>query len=172
MQSVAETDYKVLTALAELQEATAIDELAPRIGLDQAQVTAVCLTRADQGDITVDERTWPELRLGSKAKALTGGALPERSIIEALDKAGGQSTLGELPALCGLAQKEVGQSLRWLQQKGWADKQGPALTLLPGGKQALAQGPDADEQLIAALRRPCRACLVAMVLHDPKTPAY
>ncbi|MBK8481676.1 MAG: phenylalanine--tRNA ligase subunit alpha [Proteobacteria bacterium] len=151
MVQLPELDYRVLSALAATTEPVAIDALALRLGLDQAQVAAVCLTRALAGEVAVEEERYLELKLGAKGKALVGRPLPERAVIEALARAGGQATLQSLPEQTGLPQKEVGQALRWLKHRGWAEQQGPALALCAAGRAALSAPPAADEALLAAL---------------------
>jgi len=149
-QYVTEVDYQVLTALATQTDAISIQTLAEQTQLDQSQVSAVCVTRAEQGEIVIDEHIAIELKLGKKGQALGDNPLPERQIIAALASNGGQAEIDEFPRLSGLAAKEVGQALRWLQAKNWANKQGKTLVLLPEGQAALNQI-YADEQLVKAL---------------------
>lgn len=151
MVQLPELDYRVLTTLAAAAEPLAIEALATALGVDQAQVAAVCLTRAAQGELVVDERRHRELKLGPKGKALAGRPLPERAVIEALARAGGEATLQALPEQTGLPQKDVGQALRWLKQKGWAEQQGQVLVLRDAGRAALTAPAAADEALLAAL---------------------
>ncbi|MBK6849371.1 MAG: hypothetical protein IPG96_18195 [Proteobacteria bacterium] len=66
MVQLPELDYRVLTTLAAAAEPLAIEALATALGVDQAQVAAVCLTRAAQGELVVDERRHRELKLGPK----------------------------------------------------------------------------------------------------------
>jgi phenylalanyl-tRNA synthetase alpha chain len=150
MQTLPEIDVLVLSALAARQEPVDLLELAQELGQDQAKVTAVCITRSELGQVLLEEQTQRELRLGPKGKALGGGTLPERQIAEALQRAGGSAEIPALAGLSGLEAKEVGQSLRWLQAKGWASKEGRQVTLLPAGQQALS-GPGADEVLLKLL---------------------
>lgn len=148
MMRVPEVDFLVLEALSAKDAPVSIDALAEELGLDQAQVAAVCIGR---DEVDVDEQEHVELRLGSKGKPLGGKKLPERAIVEALSEAGGSAELGQLPELTGLEQKEVGQSLRWLKQKGWATQDKTTLTITDGGKQALVDGEGDDEKLIGKL---------------------
>ena len=149
MTQVAEIDYHVLTALTGHQQPVTVRDLAAELGLDQAKVSAVCLTRAGQ-EIELTEEKLTELRLGKKAADMAEG-FPERRIAAALNKAGGQAELPDLPEMTGLQKKEVGQSLRWLKQKGWAEQNGRSLTLTADGKAALAQEGE-DEKLLQKLQ--------------------
>jgi phenylalanyl-tRNA synthetase alpha chain len=154
---VPELDYRVLTTLADAKESVAIRELANRLEVDQSQVSAVCLSRASAGQINVEEIVEVQLRLGAKGKVLAGAVFPERAIIEALSKNGGQADMATLPALSGLEQKDVGQSLRWLKLKGWAEKAGKEVKLLAGGEQALGEKLE-DERLVEALVKSGTCC--------------
>ncbi|MFH1130187.1 MAG: phenylalanine--tRNA ligase subunit alpha [Pseudomonadota bacterium] len=152
MKRIPEIDYKVLAALASKSESIALPQLAEEIGLDQSQVAAVCTNRMASGEIQIQEQSVLELRLGNKGKLLAGSPLPERLVIEALSKTKGQADIGELPNLTSLEQKEIGQSLRWLKQKKWAEKTGKQLQLLPAGQDALKkQG--ADELLLSTIAK-------------------
>jgi phenylalanyl-tRNA synthetase alpha chain len=55
-----------------------------------------------------------------------------------------------VPDHCNLNAGEVGQSLRWLKQRGWAHKDGDTLILTDAGRDAGEQ-PQPDERLIQAL---------------------
>jgi phenylalanyl-tRNA synthetase alpha chain len=150
MKTLPEIDYQVLSTLAQKKEALPILQLAQELDTDQAKVSAACISLADQGMLQLEEQVATELRLGPKGKPLAGRPLPERTIIEALDRAGGSAEIPQLADLSQLPPKEVGQSLRWLKSKGWAEKQGKTVTLLPGGRDALGSK-GADEQLVELL---------------------
>jgi len=143
-----EIDYQVLTALADRKDPVDVLDLSRELGQDQSKVTAACLAHAEQGQIELEELSLFELKLGSRGQGLP---LPERTIIEALQRASGSAEMPELARLTGLEAKEVGQSLRWLKTKGWADKQGKTVSLTGAGRQAVGQPPLEDERLIAAL---------------------
>jgi phenylalanyl-tRNA synthetase alpha chain len=152
MQQIPEIDYLVLTELARQQEPVDVLALAGQLQQDQSKVTAACLGRVEQGQIALEERVEQELRLGAKGKELSGRPLPERTIIEALARSEGVAEIPELSGLTGLEAKEVGQSLRWLKSKGWAEKKGRQVSLLPAGREALEPARrGADEQLLEAL---------------------
>ncbi len=162
MKSLPETDYKVLTALAEKDTPINIMALAQELELDQSKVTPCCMALAAEGLATLEETVSLELRLGPKGKALDGKPLPERAIIETLQREGGALDLPALAERSGLLPKEVGQSLRWLQVKGWAKKEGKVVTLSEAGA-ADAQGqPGPDEQLITTLQRLANASEAAL----------
>ena len=159
---IAAIDFKVLSSLFERARAdkernadyTAVEvqALSEQLALDQSQVAAACLVwqSPDKGQLlAVEERPYVELRLGAKGRTL-GGALPERSVLEALAQLGGTASIPELAQPSGLSAKEVGQALRWLRQKGWVEQNGRQLQITACGEASLGQ-PTPDEQLIALL---------------------
>ncbi len=148
MTSLPFHDYQVLTALAARSEPVAITELASELKLDQSQVAGVCLART--AEVEVHEEPRKELRLGKKGKEMLGKPFPERAIITALDSLGGKGDLAAVAEASGLEAKEVGQTLRWLKQKGWAEQQGKELILTDGGRSALG-GRGVDEELVDKL---------------------
>ncbi len=145
-------EARVLTGLAAAEGPVAIDELARSLGVDQSPVAATVQALHERGLADVTEEKDDELRVGPKARSWPGGCeFPERRVARALAAAGGSATLGELAAQSGLDQKEVGESLRWLAERGWAAKDGQRLTLLPAWSGADGPGPAADEQLVRRL---------------------
>lgn len=150
MQSLPEVDYHVLTGLAARSKPVSVLDLAAELGLDQSQVTATCLKRSEEGLIEVTEEVYLDLKLGKKGKALKEGLLPERHIVQALIAKGEPAELPELAELSGLDKTEVGQSLRWLKQKGWAEQDGKQLKLAARAPKN-GDKPGPDEILVMAL---------------------
>lgn len=147
MQFLPEIDYQILSALNHKQEPIAILQLAAEIGLDQSKVTASCLALSNQGQIHLTEKVEKEIRLGAKGKLLSE-KLPERLIIETLHRAQRPLEITELAQQAGLDAKEVGQSLRWLQAKGWATKDGKTIKL-----EHAEEAKGADELLVEILKK-------------------
>lgn len=145
-----EVDHQVLNALAARTEAVATSALATEIGLDPARVKVALDDLAAQGLVEVREASTREWRLGGKAKALAGGPLPERAVLEALVAGEGGARIAELARLSGLDQKVAGESLRWLNQKGWATRAKDRVEVTDAGRAAVGT-PGADEAMLAAL---------------------
>ena len=148
MITVPEIDYLVLTALAQRSEPVVVLELAAQMGQDQAKVTAACLTRAEQGHVQLQERPRLELRLGPKARELSH-VLPEREVIKVLAEVG-SAEIPKVAELSGMSPKEVGQSLRWLKDKGWATQDRKLLSTCLAPGEVPPHG--ADEELFFALQ--------------------
>ena len=145
---VSELEYAVLTYLHQHPQEVTIPDLSAQLGKDQSQVSACCLSRPDWVSVREEERLW--LRLGKKGQPLAEAGFPERKVIEALQQLGGQGDLNQVAEAAGLPSQEVGQSLRFLKSKGWAEQQGRTLVLGEAGRQGL-DGPLADERLVQAL---------------------
>ena len=149
MQKVQEIDYLVLTGLAKESEPLELAQLSQKIGLDQAKVSAVFVTR--QGaEIQVEEKPYFELSVGKKAKEW-GDTLPERKIVTALNDAGQALSIPEIAEKSGLPNKDVGGSLKVLRDKGWVAQNGKSLELTDAGKGAAAAEPGADELVFRAV---------------------
>jgi phenylalanyl-tRNA synthetase alpha chain len=145
---VSELEYAVLTYLQQHPQEVTVADLAIRLGKDQSQVSACCLSRPEWVHVREEERLW--LRLGKKGLPLAEAGLPERKVIEALDKLGGRGELQQVAEAASLPSQEVGQSLRFLKAKGWAEQEGKTLVLGEAGRAGLS-GPLADERLLEAL---------------------
>ncbi len=138
--------YDVLTQLAGAAGPVAIPDLARALGLDQSPVTAACGELRQAGRVLLEESTHEELRLGPDAEPYVHKPLPERVVVGVLASQGGSCPITEVPKHCGLAAGQVGGTLRWLNQRGWARKEGDTLVLL-NAEEALQP----DERLLRAL---------------------
>ncbi len=148
--------YLILKGLEAQTEPVEIAVLAERLGVDQALLAAGAQLLSDQGWVAIEEEPRQELVLKDAGREAAGVGLPERRVLEALAREDRPLTMQELPALTGLETKDVGASLRFLQAKGWARKEGPALSLGSRAQEGLG-GSGPDEQLLATLARRDRA---------------
>lgn len=140
----------VLQHLARAADPPRIVDLARQLGLDQAPVTAACTTLEQLGLLSMQERPYEEIRLGEAGAAHVSAPLPERVIVRVLLSQGGSCRLTDVPVHCELSANQVGQTLRWLTQRGWAEKRGEELVLTARGREQSVQ-PQPDEQVIRAL---------------------
>jgi len=145
-----QTQADVLERLAAETGPAMIPDLAAALRIDQSQVSGACVALQDAGLLTIDESTYEELRLGREGEPYTGQPLPERVVVSVLAAQGGRCDITEIPAHCDLSAAQVGQSLRWLNQRRWARKEGGALVLSDDASVDDTQ-PTADESLIKAL---------------------
>lgn len=149
MHTIRHFDYLVLTGLYREEAPIELGALAAKIGLDQAQVSAVFVTRSGQ-EIEVEDRPYLELSIGKKAQGWAG-VLPERHIIEALKKADGALDLLEIARRTGLDSKDVGGALRALKEKSWAEQDGKLLKITAAGLAACEAEKGIDEKVFAAV---------------------
>ncbi|TWT43756.1 Phenylalanine--tRNA ligase alpha subunit [Phycisphaerae bacterium RAS1] len=139
--------FKVLLAAG---GAAPLAEIVQTLGLDQSPVTAACSALEQAGLVRIDEVAFEEIRLGQEGAVYATSPLPERVIVDVLTAQGGQSRLTEIPQHCPLNAGAVGQSLRWLAQRGWARKEADLLVLTDAGRAARGQT-QPDEALLQAL---------------------
>ena len=147
---LSEMQCRVMEALSGLDEPIEVRALAEQLGLNQSPVAAAALELAEKGWVSVAEQTYEEYSLGAKAQWEADKGLPEGEIIRGLGKAGGAGTVKELGEICGLAAQEIGKSMRFLELKGWAKRDGGTLNLTEVGRAAIG-GRSVDEELLAAL---------------------
>ncbi len=143
-------EYDVLARLGAGEGPRLVPVLADELGLDQSVVSAACVALREAGVVEIDETSYDEYRLGSAGAVYVERPLPERVVVEVLRAQGGSCRLTEVPEHCELDAGQVGQSLRWLNQRKWARKEGDELVLGDGAPGPEA-GPEPDEQLIKAL---------------------
>ncbi|MBK9127484.1 MAG: phenylalanine--tRNA ligase subunit alpha [Phycisphaerales bacterium] len=138
--------HAVLQHLSNAGQPLSIRALAAGLGLDQSPVTAACGELKAAGLVEVTESTFEELRLGPEGEPFASQPLPERVIVAALARAGGSARITDIPASTDLTPAQVGGTLRWLAQRGWARKQGDQLVL-----ESASDQPQPDERLLQAL---------------------
>lgn len=151
MTTLRENEYHLLLVLAKADGALEVEVLATELSLDQSLVMAAFATLQEMQLADIQEEHFVYFRIDPDWRDLADPDLPERLIIIGLDKAGGSATIKELPGLTDLEQKVVGQSLRYLKVKRWAQQNGPSLNLTDDGRKAL-QNRLADEHLIDHLK--------------------
>lgn len=140
----------VLQQLARDGKPRSVPQLAAACAIDQSQIAAAGVALAEADLVTQVEATHTEYKLGPEGAKFAADPLPERVIIAALQKLGGNGAMPDVAKEAGINPGVVGQSLRWLNQRGWAKKDGGNLVLADNVDDALAQ-PQADEQMIKAL---------------------
>ncbi|OSM02104.1 phenylalanine--tRNA ligase subunit alpha [Magnetofaba australis] len=153
MKQIPELDFRILDFLSQQEGLTPLDQIVAALQLDQSQVAAVTKLRAEAGELVTEERVWTEYGVGKKAKGFDGGILPERRILKTLMKLGREAEIPAVAEVSGLDAKEVGQSLRWLKQKGWMEQKGKTLAITDAGEKAFEAWPEAldDEKLFKVL---------------------
>lgn len=150
MTALRENEYRLLRALAEADGPCLVAALAEALELDQSLVVAAATVLAEAGLAQLSERSYSEYRLDVDGEKYAREGLPERVIVKALVDHGGRATVKELPDVTLLDSKTVGQTLRHLATKGWAEKDGPALALTEAGR-TVGEKRAEDELMLAVL---------------------
>jgi phenylalanyl-tRNA synthetase alpha chain len=146
-------EARLLEALSCHGTPVAVERLAEQLLLDQSPIAGALNGLAAAGLVDLNEISDDELRLGPKGAAWPLGAAPERAVARALFGVGGRCDIKSLPERSGLDQKLVGESLRWLQSRGWALKAGSDLVLTEVWGSATEPASQPDEQLVSRLVR-------------------
>jgi len=142
--------YDVLTHLARAARPLRVPELAAALRIDQSPVAAACAELQQKGGVQIDERPYDEYSLADAGRQYAAAPLPERTIVGVLLTQGGRCRITEIPKHCELDAGQVGQSLRFLSLRGWAEKRGDELVLANRGRHDSHQK-QPDEQMLAAL---------------------
>ena len=127
-----------------------VPELAARLDLDQSQVAAAALQLSQHGFCALHEEPFREWVLKDAGREAPAEGLAERRVLRALLTHDGRGSLAQAAEWTGLSAKEIGQSIRGLQQRGWAAKTGAELVVTDGGRAA-AEVPEPDETVLTAL---------------------
>jgi len=140
----------LLKALADRPEGgERVDEIAARLGIDQARIAAAAVSLVQQGLVRMIEEPYREVVVRPDGRRFATEGFPERRILKSLIGAGGSLTMPEVATATGLEPKEVGSSLKWLMSRGWARKDGPKLTAAVSAMPPRT----ADEDLLAELSK-------------------
>jgi phenylalanyl-tRNA synthetase alpha chain len=127
-----------------------VPDLAQRLGLDQSQVAAAALQLSQRGFCALHEEPFREWLLKEAGREALAAGLPERGVLRALLAHEGRGSLVQAAEWTGLSAREIGQSIRGLQQRGWAVKTGADLVATDGGRIAV-EVPEPDETVLVAL---------------------
>jgi len=141
-----EHEQKTLLTLQKLGGKGRIEQIVDVSGLAHAAVMRAALTLTAKKFTRVHEKTQTIIKLNQEGKyhARKGG-LPERRLIHALTKLGGEAHVENVAHEAGLEEKFLTIALGWLHRKGWATLEKQILKLVkepPAG---------ADEKLLSLL---------------------
>jgi phenylalanyl-tRNA synthetase alpha chain len=147
---LSELDHAILTTLHQLGESISIDDLANRIGVDQAKVSAACLWFTREGTIELTEEQVTVVRIGDEGKRLGSQGFPERRALEMIEKKGGQIPFPQVASLLSLDKAGAGEVIKWVLAKKWCEKRDGNLGLTDEGQRALKEEGE-DEKLVRLL---------------------
>ncbi|MBD3336478.1 MAG: phenylalanine--tRNA ligase subunit alpha [Candidatus Eisenbacteria bacterium] len=147
-----EAEYRVLKALDEVGDRLErdVEALAQSLGMDQSQIAAAVVLLEERGWVKTRSEKLQVVTLTEGGRDAAANGLPERRVIRALAAAGGELSMKEVAQGAELDPKVVGGTLRFLRERGWAEQNGPRLSLTGQGRAELDQ-PTAAEQFLSWL---------------------
>jgi len=146
MAELRENEQKTLLSMQKLGGKGNVDLIVKESGLAHAAVMRAVLTLSEKKLVTVDERKVKIVALNEEGKQHAKKGLPERQLITALIKLGGEASLEKVIKATALESKFVTIALGWLHRKGWASLEKQTLK---ASKRTPSKG--ADEKLLSLL---------------------
>ena len=150
VKKFSELDYSILTTLHQLGQKIAIHELADRVGVDQAKVSAACLWFVKEGLMDLTEEQTTVIRVGDEGKRLNSEGFPERRALEVIEKEGGQIPFSHVSSVLVVDKAVAGEVIKWVLAKRWCEKKNGNLVMTDEGRRALKEEGE-DEKLIGLL---------------------
>jgi len=142
-----ENEQKTLLALQKLEGKGSIEKIVEVSGLAHAAVMRAALSLSTKKLIQVHEQTQTIITLNEEGKYHAKRGLPERRLVNALVKLGGEASVKEVSEKSGLESKFLTIALGWLHRKEWASAKQGRLVLNP--KWKIREPPlGADEKLL------------------------
>jgi len=150
MVELRENEQKTMLALQELNGKGTVDQAVESSGLAHAAVMRAALTLKTKKLITLQEQKQRVVTLNKEGRQHAEKGLPERRLISALIKLGGEAPVEETVETADLEKEFVIIALGWLHRKGWALLEKKTRTLKMT-KKIIPKG--ADEELLSLLRQ-------------------
>ncbi len=142
-------EWKTLLTLKELGGKASVDDITQKSGLAHAAVMRAALTLSAKKLVAINEEKRSVAVLNSEGKAYAETGLPERCLLRALIKMGGEAGINDLAREAGLDTKIVPIALGWIKNKGWGEIKGQKCILAVNSEPPLG----IDEQLLSLIRR-------------------
>jgi len=115
-----ENERRVLLALKGLGGKATIDRLAEASGLAHAAAMRAALSLESSNLVGIRERKITRASLNEEGKSYFEGRLPERRLVEALIKMGGEASINDVLRAAHIEGEMAVIALGWLARKGWA----------------------------------------------------
>jgi len=148
MVELRENEAKTLRVLKNAGGRLSVSEIAEESGLAHAAVMRAALSLKSKNLIRINERKIQRISLNDEGLDYADNGLPERRLVNALIKMGGEAALDEALAAASLEKGLWAIALGWLSRKGWGRIEKRT------GRVRLLKKPDegADEQLLRLLK--------------------
>ena len=150
MIELRENEQKTIAALRELGGKATVDQIVTSTGLAHAAVMRAALSLSTNGLVKISEKRQSFAKITREGIDYAEQGLPERRLLNALLKLGGEADVNKVAKKVKLDRKLLSIALGWLHRKGWAklDKKTGFLKAL--SKKAPPSGE--DEKLLAMLK--------------------
>ena len=120
MVELREQESRTLSAIRKLGGKTSVDQVAAETGLSDAAIMRAILTLQEKKLLCTQEEKKSIVRLAEEGKTYAKHGLPERRIVNALKKLGGEGSLGQVFDEADLEPQFNSIALGWVQRKEWA----------------------------------------------------
>jgi phenylalanyl-tRNA synthetase alpha chain len=140
-------EKRVLMALRMLNGKASVDDVAEKGDLAHATVMRAALTLSEKGLIRVHEKRWKVAILSQEGEYYAQYGLPERRLLRALLRLGGEADVDEAAQEAGLDAKMAPIALGWLKRKNWGVIKGKKCVLMVN----MEPPPTVDEKLLATI---------------------
>jgi len=152
MTELRENEQKTLLALQKLEGKGSTGKIVEASGLAHAAVMRAALNLSAKKLVQVHEQTQTIIALNEEGKYHAEKGLPERRLVNALIKLGGEASVKEVSEKSGLENKFLTIALGWLHRKEWASAKEGELVLDPKWKPKKPPL-GADEKLLSLLHQ-------------------
>jgi len=144
MIELRENEQKVLLALERLGGKGNVEKIAENSGLAHAAVMRASLTLTEKKLTEIHEKRPTLAKLSPEGGHHAKQGLPERRLISALLKMGGEAPVDEVVKKAGLKREFLAIGLGWLHRKGWAKMEKNLL-------RALQEPPKGTDEVLLVL---------------------
>ena len=148
MVELRENEAKTLLALKEAGGRLNVSEIAKKGGLAHAAIMRAALSLKSKDLIRITERKIRKVSLNDEGRTYADVGLPERRLVDALARMGGEAGLDEALKAASLEKGLSAIALGWLSRKGWGriEKKNRVVRLLKEPSEG------ADEHLLRLLK--------------------
>ncbi|UCC58731.1 MAG: phenylalanine--tRNA ligase subunit alpha [Candidatus Bathyarchaeum sp.] len=120
MVELRENEQKTLLALEKLKGKGPVDQVVKISGLAHAAVMRAALSLTEKKLVRTYERKQTLISLSEEGRNYSEIGLPERRLLNALIKLGGEAKVNSAVEEAGLEKRFLSVALGWLNRKGWA----------------------------------------------------
>jgi len=148
-----ENEHKTLLALEKLKGRAPVDQVVKISGLAHSAVMRAALSLTENKLTLTHEQQQTLISLSEEGRRYAEIGLPERRLLNALIKLGGEAKVNSAVEEAGLEKKFLSVALGWINRKGWA-------TIKQGTLKSLKESPPGDDEKLLQLLSEKEAMIV------------